>query len=282
MSPREVEERGKILLTTNVSDPLLELLRSDEAPIDGVEAGPWFNVRQIREYRRALPRLPFTFHGDDLVERVGVVPRTVSGIIAYLRCTESPWISMHITMWPPGMMWLMLRRGWRMPLPNPERATQKFVQRVKRLARSIDVPVILENVEPLPFDGYDFEAQTERIAEVLETLECGFLLDTAHARVSASRLDIDVHEYLSRLPLDHVVQVHVSGPRVRGDRLIDAHEPLQEIDYGLLNFVLSRAQPEMVTLEYIRERDSLREQLDRLRCIVDSHSEMISAGRNDR
>lgn len=250
-----------IQLTTNLSDPLLELIHNDEAPIDAVEVGPWFSVRQIRDYRQALPELPFYFHGGDLIERVGLVPGAISKIAAYLNCTESPWVSMHITMWLPGMVWLMLRFGWRMPLPNPKRATQRFIQQVTRLARSIRVPVILENMQPLPFEGYDFEVQPERLTEVLEKANCGFVLDTGHARVSAAVLGMDVHDYLNSLPLDRVVQVHVSGPRVRDGRLVDAHEPLQEIDYALLDFVLARAHTQVVTLEYIRERDALREQL---------------------
>ena len=250
-----------IQLTTNLSDPLLELLRNSEVSIDGVEVGPWFSVRQIHDYRQALPGVPFYFHGGDLIERVGLIPGAVSRIAAYLDSTGSPWVSMHITMWLPGMVWLMLRRGWRMPLPNPKRATQRFIQQVTRLVRSIRVPVILENMEPLPFEGYDFEVRPERITEVLEKANCGFVLDTGHARVSAAMLGMDVHDYLNSLPLDRVVQVHVSGPRVRDGRLVDAHEPLQEIDYALLDFVLARTHPQVVTLEYIRERDALREQL---------------------
>jgi uncharacterized protein (UPF0276 family) len=257
-----------IQLTTNLSDPLLELIYNDEAPIDAVEVGPWFSVREIRNYRQALPGLPFYFHGGNLIERVGFVPGAISRIAAYLNCTESPWVSMHITMWLPGMVWLMLRHGWRMPLPNPKRAIQRFIQQVTRLARSIRVPVILENIEPLPFEGYDFEVRPERITEVLEKANCGLVLDTGHARVSAAVLDMNVHDYLNSLPLDRVVQVHVSGPRVRDGRLADAHEPLQEADYALLNFVLARTHPQVVTLEYIRERDALREQLLCLRDIL--------------
>ncbi|CAG0936398.1 hypothetical protein TFLX_05271 [Thermoflexales bacterium] len=182
---------------------------------------------------------------------------------------------MHITLWLPGMVWLMLRRGWRMPLPNPERATQRFIRQVKRLARAIHVPVILENIEPLPFAGYDFEVQTERIVQVLEGAECGFLLDTGHARVSAARLRVDVYDYLSGLPLERVVQVHVSGPRVRAGRLVDAHEPLQEADYALLEFILEQTRPQVVTLEYIRERESLREQLFHLRGMVDAYNALF-------
>ena len=261
-----------IQLTTNLSDPLLELLRHSAAPIDAVEVGPWFSVQQIRDYRQRLPDLPFYFHGGDLIDRVDVIPGAISSIAAYLHCTQSPWISMHITLWLPGMVRLMLRRGWRMPRPNPERATQRFIRQVRKLARSIPVPVILENMDPLPFAGYDFEVQTGRISHVLEGTECSLLLDIGHVRVSAAALRVDVLDYLSDLPLDRVVQIHVSGPRMRGGRLVDAHESLQEPDYALLDFVLERARPQVVTLEYIRQRAALQEQLCRLRDVVDAHN----------
>ncbi len=261
-----------IQLTADLSDPLLELVHNDEAPLDAVEVGPWFSVQQIHNYRHMLPGLPFYFHGADLIDRVGVIPGAVSRIAAYLHCTESRWVSMHITLWLPGMVWLMLRRGWHMPLPNPERAAQRFIRQVRRLARSIRVPVILENTEPLPFAGYDFEVQPERITHVLEGAECGFLLDIGHARVSAAALRVDVVDYLSGLPLNRVVQVHLSGPRMRDGRLVDVHESLQATDYALLDFVLQRARPQVVTLEYIRQREALREQLCRLRDILDSHN----------
>jgi uncharacterized protein (UPF0276 family) len=271
--PTKWSKRNVIQLTTNLSDPLLELLHHDVAPIDGVEVGPWFSVQQIRRYRQMLPDLPFYFHGGDLVEQVGLIPGAVSRIAAYLRCTESPWISMHITMWLPGMVWLMLRRGWRMPLPDPERATRRFVRQVKRLARAIHVPVLLENTEPLPFEGYDFEARTERITEVLHRADCRFVLDIGHSRVSAAAMGMEVHDYLNCLPLDRVVQVHVSGPRIRNGRLADVHESLQEIDYSLLDFVLGNAHPQVVTLEYIRERDALQDQLVCLRSLLESRGD---------
>jgi uncharacterized protein (UPF0276 family) len=268
-----VTDRKAIQLTADLSDPLLELVRDAEVPIDGVEVGPWFSVRQIRRYREALPGLPFCFHGGDLIERVGLIPGAVSRIAAYQRCTGSPWVSMHITMWLPGMVWLMLRHGWRMPLPNVERATRRYIRQVERLARSIQVPVILENTPPFPFAGYDFEVQPARIREVLEKTGCGLLLDLGHARVAAAAWGIEVRDYLGDLPLERAVQVHTSGPRMRDGRLVDAHEPLQEIDYALLDYVLARARPQVVTLEYIREREALREQLVRLREVLDARGD---------
>ena len=102
-----------IQLTTNLSEPLLQLIHDDEAPIDAVEVGEWFTPQQIRDYRRMLPTLPFHFHGGNLISRVGLIPGTLSRIAAYVRFTESPWISMHITMWLPGMEYIREREALR-------------------------------------------------------------------------------------------------------------------------------------------------------------------------
>jgi uncharacterized protein (UPF0276 family) len=254
-----------IQLGTNLSDPLQELLAQDEALVDAVEVGPWFGVCQVRAYRRALPDIPFTFHGGDLIERVGFVPGTLRCLRAYQRACHSRWVSVHMTMWLPGQVWLMLRYGLRMPRPDLERASRRLVWQVTRLSRALGVPVLLENMPTLPFRGYEFESEPGRIGRVLETTGCGLVLDIGHARIAAAARDMQTEAYVSRLPLDRVVQVHVSGPRLWQGRLVDAHESLQEEDYELLAFVLARTRPEMVTLEYIRERETLHQQLSRLR-----------------
>jgi uncharacterized protein (UPF0276 family) len=257
-------------LTTNLSDPLLELLQRDEVTVDGVEVGPWFSVQQVHRYRQMLPHMPFYLHGGDLIERVGWVPGTIRKIAAYLECTGSPWVSMHLTTWLPGMVWLMLRWGWRMPLSCPARAKRRLIRQAVKLSHSLSVPVLLENVEPLPFAGYECEVSAERIVEMLEGTGCDFVLDTGHARISAAALGIDAYRYLDRLPLYRVVQVHISGPREREGRLVDAHEPLQAVDYDLLEYALTRTDPQVVTLEYIRQPEALREQLARLRVLLDA------------
>jgi uncharacterized protein (UPF0276 family) len=261
-----------IRLTCDLSGPLLGLISEGLAPIHGVEVGSWFSVRDIRAYRSMLPDLPFYFHGGDLIEQVGVLPGATSRIAAYVRCTGSPWVSMHLTMWLPGLVWLMLRRGWRIPLPDTRRAVRRLMRQVRQLTATTCVPVLLENVEPLPFQGYEFEAQPPQIADVLQEAGCGFVLDISHARVAANVLSLDVQDYLQSLPLERVQQVHVSGPRLHNGRLVDVHESLQQVDYALLDFVLARTQPQVVTLEYIRERQPLREQLVRLRGMLGSES----------
>ena len=56
-------------------------------------------------------------------------------------------------------------------------------------------------------------------------------------------MGMDIYDYLQPLPLERVVQVHVSGPRRVDGRLVDAHQPLQKEDYDLLEFILARLIP---------------------------------------
>ena len=64
-------------------------------------------------------------------------------------------------------------------------------------------------------------------------------------------------EYLKQLPLHKVRQIHLSGPRPRSGYLYDAHEAMGEEDYALLEWALGQTDPEVVTLEYFREREAL-------------------------
>ncbi len=44
-----------IQLTADLSDPLLELVRANAAPVDAVEVGPWFGVQRKLPAERSLP-----------------------------------------------------------------------------------------------------------------------------------------------------------------------------------------------------------------------------------
>lgn len=255
----------KTLLSSDVSDALLSLT---PIPLDAVEVGPWFTVEQIRAYRERLPEMPFHFHAADWIENVGATPDWANPFRDYLSSTQSPWISMHISVWEPGEI-ACLKRGERVPLPDPEQSSRSLIRKICQLQDTIRLPLLIENVEPLPLDGYDFWAQPDFILDVVEQTGCGFLLDTGHARISAERLGMDVECYLQRLPLEKLVQIHVSGPRQVGGRLEDVHETLQEVDYDLLGNLLPRFQPQVVTLEYIREAQALRGQLMRLRRMIE-------------
>jgi uncharacterized protein (UPF0276 family) len=255
-------------LTTNLSDALLELLHAGEVPIDAIEVGPWFSVKQIRQYQRQLSSWKFHFHAGSLITRSRVIPGTFMRLRAYLQHTQSPWVSAHISLLPPHTLWLAFRFGWYLPSPDPIQAIKRFIQQVAKTTRVVTLPIILENMPSFPTNRYAFETDPSCITEILQETNCGFLLDTAHARVAAAAHRMDIYDYLDRLPLERVMQIHVSGPRVRNGHLYDAHESLEKVDYTVLEWVLARTGPRAVTLEYFKERETLREQLLCIRDIL--------------
>ncbi len=257
-----------ILLSADLSDPLLELLRQQPTLVDALEVGPWFSPAQIQEYRQELPGYPFYFHGADLLAQVGSDPGAILQLSAYLDATRSPWVSMHLGLWPPVELERMRQTQVRSRLPDVDQASHYLVWQARTVAHIFSVPLLLENVEPQPYPGCEFEVQPELISQLIENTGCGFVLDLGHALVSASVLGMDIGDYLSALPLGRVEQVHLSGPRLQEGRLFDAHEPLRPEDYDLLAFVLARSNPRLVTLEYIRQPGPLLVQLIRLKEMI--------------
>lgn len=254
-----------IALSTDLSDPLLELLRHDPTLVDAVEVGPWFSAERIRAYRLLLPALPFYFHGGDLLAEVGAVPGAAGRIAAHVAAADSPWVSLHLCPWRRRQMAVMLRQGWRWPMPGAGQALRRLVAQARRVQGDLAVPLLLENVEPLPLPGYELHCQPAFIRQAVARAGCALLLDTGHARIAAQALGMTAWDYVRMLPLERVRQVHVSGPREVAGRLVDAHAPLEEADYALLADVLAHTRPDVLTLEYIRESVPLRAQLARLR-----------------
>jgi uncharacterized protein (UPF0276 family) len=252
------------LLIADLSEFLLDLMTVDPFIVDAVEVGPWLSIEQISAYRQKLPDMPFFFHGSNLIVEIGENSGAEESIKEYLACTQSPWLSVHLSIWEEGSIDRYMH-GEGLLLPDPEESLALLLRRLERLVGLVQVPVLIENIEPLPQDGYDYWSQPEYICRVLERSGCGLLLDTGHLRVSADRLGMTEDAYLAQLPLEQIVEIHVSGPRRRAGRLLDLHEPMRAPDYKLLELLLSRQAARAVTLEYIQDREKLSRQLKLLR-----------------
>jgi len=171
---------------------------------------------------------------------VGVVPGSLRRFRSYLKASGTPWVSIHMTGLPLGYVWLAVRLGVPLPAPDPNRGTRRLLRQIRKLDQNAEVPLLLENMSGLSRMSLSFEIQPIWINEILEKTNHGFLLDTAHARIAARFLGMDVYNYLNQLPLHRVIQIHTSGPRMIRGHLRDAHETLQEEDYELISWLLGR------------------------------------------
>jgi uncharacterized protein (UPF0276 family) len=244
------------------------LLAAGQIDVDYLETGGHFVERTFAQF----PDRPMLLHNSvfnwslahpTALEEQQIVPRT----LAALERTRAPWLSVHLGFSAAGVFFDVHMTARSPALPRAE-LLANMCRNICALASAISVPLILENLDYCPGGAYEHICEPAFIAAVLNETGAGMLLDLAHARVSAARLELPIETYLGQLPLDRVRQLHISGPRSRDGVLFDAHEALLEEDYALLEWVLRRTKPLALTLEYNREEAELCAELERLRMLL--------------
>lgn len=176
--------------------------------------------------------------------------------------TRTPWLGEHLSFitaerepalgpaeaYAPGEPWNI---GYTVsPALNLE-TVDRVVASLARAQSHFEVPLLVEN-PPVYFrmPGSTM-GQVDFIAEVCARSGVMLLLDLAHFYITARTAGFDPFAELLRLPLDRVVEVHISGITAEQDGYWDNHAgraPQEELD--LLAIVLARAQVSAVTLEY--------------------------------
>jgi uncharacterized protein len=123
---------------------------------------------------------------------------------------------------------------------------------IARAAEQLSVPMILEN-PPIYFrvPGSTM-TQTEFIAELCAQTPVGLLLDLAHFYISSETVGFDPLTEIQLLPLDRVVEVHISGVDEETGAHWDNHAArAPKIEFDLLQVVRAGAHDlRAVTLEY--------------------------------
>ncbi|MEJ6951762.1 multinuclear nonheme iron-dependent oxidase [Natronospora cellulosivora (SeqCode)] len=83
-----------------------------------------------------------------------------------------------------------------------------------------------------------------------------FLYDISHAYWSSVKRGESFENYVSKLPLDKVYEIHINGWEEK-DGIIQGHTKIQDEGYDYLNDLLSTYPIEIVTLEYGRHYDKI-------------------------
>jgi uncharacterized protein (UPF0276 family) len=277
------------LLGANGTEAMQALLpQGGAALVDYFKVGPFMGREALA---RLAPDYPLMLHLDDTLSGHTPLPETsVARINDLVQLTGTPWTSEHIgfSVADVDLDGALITQPASQALSR-EQAMENIVRNARALAVGLSVPLLLENIPLFPNWAHMYVAEPDFITEVLVATGCNLLLDLAHARVTADVLGYDVHDYLLRLPLEHTIELHLSGPRqvlesdarrqaiIMGNarsvagvlafdehNLIDAHEPMQAVDYALLAWVLERTHPRAISLEYFRNAEALRTQLVRL------------------
>jgi uncharacterized protein (UPF0276 family) len=139
-----------------------------------------------------------------------------------------------------------------LPLAACEATITHVVERIHRVQDALGMPLALENISYYMLPGSTIPEE-EMIAEVVDRADCNLLLDVNNVWVNARNHNFDPVAYLSSLPLDRVVHLHVAGgERVDGfdGLIIDTHgTDVSEEVADLMAWVIERIGPRPVLYE---------------------------------
>lgn len=136
-----------------------------------------------------------------------------------------------------------------LPVPYTHEALAHITQRIKEVQDFLECPIALEN----PSTYLEFKAseicEAEFIAQMAKDSGCHLLLDINNVYVTCYNHRLDAKAYLDALPLDHVVQIHLSGHSNMGTHIIDTHDNHVVDDvWALYQYALHKAQRPINTM----------------------------------
>lgn len=129
---------------------------------------------------------------------------------------------------------------------------------VKRMRSKYDGQIALENTNFYPFPEYSYVCEPDLISKIFRSLDIGFVLDLAHAWITARNKGMEYEDYLMALPLDKVTEIHVSEPSLAVCWWKDAHSIPKELQWARLRFLLLKVNDPYVVVEYYGDFDGIK------------------------
>lgn len=82
--------------------------------------------------------------------------------------------------------------------------------------------------------------EPDMLSTVVQQTGCGFLLDTAHAQMTSMCLDLDVYDYISKLPMHQLKELHITGVQVDHSGRLRDSMPMTDQDWELAAWVIQQ------------------------------------------
>ncbi len=218
----------------------------------------------------ALGQFPLVSHGVNL--SIGSTDELSTEYLSELKeildRANAPWWSDHLCFTSIGGAYLHDL----LPLPFTKEAVKHIADRIKRVQDYTGRPFLIENISfYMNMPGAEM-TDAQFMTDILESADCGLLLDVNNVYVNSVNHNFDPCDYLNQIPLDRTVQMHVAGHKRIGEFVIDTHgAPLIEPVYDLLNYVLERTTVHGVLLERDQnfpEFDELLAELQMIRAVA--------------
>jgi uncharacterized protein (UPF0276 family) len=209
-----------------------------------VEGGkPIYHLERIMEnYRLIQHGVSLSIGGPEAPDRDYL--RRLKQLV---RKVNPPWLSDHFC-WcgVPGANLHDL-----LPLPYTWEAVELVAARARQVQDYLEVPFALENTSS--YMAYTSSEMNEQqfISEVAERADIGLMFDVNNVYVSAYNHGFDPEEFISAVPHERIVQIHLAGHTNLGDYIIDTHRGhVIDAVWDLYRSTLRRTGPVSTLIEW--------------------------------
>lgn len=138
-----------------------------------------------------------------------------------------------------------------LPLPYTKEAIKHCVDRLQTIQEFLGEPMLIENVSSYVHFPEEEMDEAEFLNEVCVQSGSYLLCDLNNIFVTSFNHGLDPLSYLEKLPWDRVVQMHLAGPRDKGDYMIDTHdEPVRAEVWDLLRWVRDHKVQASIMIEW--------------------------------
>jgi len=143
------------------------------------------------------------------------------------------------------------------------------IRKIKKIFGE-SISISIENNNYFKTEAYDYITDPEFINSIVIDNDINFLFDISHAKISAINSGVNYGEYLSKLPLNKVNQIHISKERVNSKgEVFDAHElPSDSETKEFLNFFKRYNTLKYLTVEYYKDPFKLIDYLKKLKNMI--------------
>lgn len=129
-----------------------------------------------------------------------------------------------------------------LPLPYTEESLKHIVHRIQQVQDRLGRRIALENPSTYLEFKHSTMPEAEFIAAMANEADCHLLLDVNNVYVTCFNHRLDPQSYLDALPLDRVIQMHLSGHSHKGNHIVDTHDDhvIDEV-WNLYKYVVHKA-----------------------------------------
>ncbi len=242
------------------------LVRANAGLVDFVEI-PFEQLLRVPSAIEIRSLVPVVLHCASLSIAGNVPPDEAlsSALERWVRETETPWLGEHLAYVRADGRYLdgaahealldastPYNVGYTVNPQYSARILDRVIANSEAWSQRLGVPVLLENGPAYFTMPGSTMSQLEFIqALCARTQGLGLLLDLSHLTITCANLALDAMEILRLLPLERVVEVHVSGIQADSGMWWDNHaQRAPDRVFELLVGLRERVQPRAVTLEY--------------------------------